>query len=71
MRTLVELPEPDLRALSEIGQRQGVSRAALIREAVSTYLAGRMRHRADDAFGLWGQAAADGLAYQRQLRNEW
>ncbi|HEX5327961.1 MAG TPA: CopG family transcriptional regulator [Acetobacteraceae bacterium] len=71
MRTLVDLPEPELRALSELGQRQGVSRAALIRDAVRAYLADRTRHRTEDAYGLWGQSVVDGLVLQRQLREEW
>jgi len=71
MRTLVDIPESDLRELSELGRRQGQSRAALIREAVGAYLAVRRQIRAADAFGLWGQKGTDGLAFQRQLRGEW
>ena len=71
MRTLVDIPESHLRELSELGRRQGQSRAALIREAVGAYLATRRQTRAADAFGLWGPNGPDGLAYQRQLRSEW
>ncbi|HSU03939.1 MAG TPA: CopG family transcriptional regulator [Acetobacteraceae bacterium] len=71
MRTLIDIPEPELQALSELAQRQGVSRAAVIREAVNTYLASRTQHRTADAFGLWGKAGPDGLDLQRQLRDEW
>jgi len=71
MRTLIDLPESDLRELNELGRRQGQSRAALIREAIGAYLATRRQNRAADAFGLWGSNSPDGLAYQRQLRGEW
>ncbi len=71
MRTLVDLPDADLRAVGEMAEREGLSRAAVIREAVSAYLAVHARQHAADAFGLWGMEAPDGLILQRQLRDEW
>ena len=71
MRTLVDLPESELKELSELGRRQGQSRAALIREAVGAYLAAQRQMRAVDAFGLWAAQRPDGLALQRRLRREW
>jgi predicted transcriptional regulator len=71
MRTLVEIPDPDLKELSELASRQGQSRAALIREAIVAYLAAHRQSRAADAFGAWGQNGADGLMLQRRLRGEW
>jgi len=71
MKTLVNIPEPDIRALDDIGRRRGESRAKVIRAAVGDYLA---RHRPtplDDALGLWGEGGEDGLAYQERLRAEW
>ena len=38
MRTLIDIPEPDLPAVAEVAEQQGVSRTAVIREAVSAYL---------------------------------
>lgn len=74
MRTLVDIPEPQLRELTRLSKRKKVSRAAVIREAVSTYL-DRHRSRKEkdmrDAFGLWGDRKIDGLEYQRKLRDEW
>ena len=71
MRTLIDLPEEQLRALTEIGRRTGQSRAAVLREAVTAYLATRRGKGEVDAFGLWGSKALDGLAYQRKARTEW
>ena len=45
--------------------------AALIRAAISEYLATHRRPALRDAFGLWGTAATNGLAYQEKLRAEW
>jgi hypothetical protein len=71
MRTLVDIPEPDLRAVAEMAEQQGVSRAAIIREAVSAYLAAHPRASAAEAFGLWGTRGPDGVSLQRHLRDEW
>jgi hypothetical protein len=70
LRVLADIPENDLRTLAGIAARRGVSRAALIREAVSNLIASKSEATGDDAFGLWG-AGDDGLAIQDRLRSEW
>jgi metal-responsive CopG/Arc/MetJ family transcriptional regulator len=71
-RTLVGFPDQDLSKLDAISAEQHVSRAELIRQAVSTYLEKFNPANADDnAFGLWRGKKVDGLAYQNQLREEW
>ena len=69
MRTIVNIPEADLRALDLLTHKARVSRAELVRRAVTDYLA---RHGADpdQAFGCW-HLAEDGPAYQRRIREEW
>ena len=71
MKTLVDIPAPDLQALAELGAASNRSRAALIREAVAAYVRSHRRPPPDAAFGLWGADGEDGLAYQRRLRDEW
>ncbi len=71
MRTLVDLGDERLRALDELSKGVRKSRAALIRDAVDDYLAKRRAKIKDDAFGLWGNRKADGVAYQRKVRREW
>ncbi|MSP03281.1 MAG: ribbon-helix-helix protein, CopG family [Acetobacteraceae bacterium] len=71
MRTLVDIPDPLLGELAALGESLRQSRAALIRAAITEYLAAHRRTAARDAFGLWGSAAADGLAYQEKSRAEW
>jgi hypothetical protein len=71
MRTLVDIPTPDIAALDALGRTRGASRAKLIREAVAEYLGRQAPAPRADAFGLWSRVEEDGLAYQRRLRSEW
>ena len=71
MRTLVDIPEPQLRELTRLSKRKKVSRAAVIREAVSSYLKRNRPAAADEAFGLWRDLKVDSVEYQRKLRDEW
>lgn len=71
MRTLIDLDEALVRDLDDIGRAARRSRASLIREAVTEFLARNRRRDAEDAFGLWGKGKQDGLEYQRKLRAEW
>ncbi|MDQ0559192.1 metal-responsive CopG/Arc/MetJ family transcriptional regulator [Rhizobium mesoamericanum] len=70
MRTLVDIGEPEVKALDRLAQREKMSRAALIRKAINDFLA---RNNADietEAFGLWGDRKIDGLTYQENIRSE-
>jgi len=71
MRTIVELPEMQLEALSDLCRRDGISRAEAVRRAVAEMLARERVASPDQAFGLWRAKPVDGVAYQRQLRKEW
>jgi metal-responsive CopG/Arc/MetJ family transcriptional regulator len=71
MRILVDLPEKELKELSRLSKARKTSRAALIRDAVSTYLKAERPALKDEAFGLWGDRVIDGLEYQRKIRDEW
>jgi hypothetical protein len=74
MRTIVDIPEDDISWLDRRAAESGQSRAAIVREAVSTY---RALKRGDEGiapfFGLWRRYgfAEDGLDYQRRIRAEW
>ena len=70
MRCFVDVPDSQLRELTHLGRQTKQSRAALIREAVATYLAARKHASEADAFGLWGSSGQDGLAYQHKSRAE-
>ncbi len=71
MRTIVELPEDQLRDLAELCRREKISRAEAIRRAVAEYARRRSAGGAGEAFGLWRGRRRDGLAYERRLRREW
>jgi metal-responsive CopG/Arc/MetJ family transcriptional regulator len=71
MRTLVDLGKAELDALNRLAEQQNVSRAALIRTAVSDYLGRHANEKRNDAFGLWQQNGVDGLTFQEEIRGEW
>jgi predicted transcriptional regulator len=71
MREAVEISEAEARLLDEVARQSGTSREAVIKDALSDYLARLKRQRIDAAFGLWGHKTVDGLEYQRKLRSEW
>lgn len=72
-RFLVDVPADDVRKLDEIAKREGKSRAAVLREAVSHYLEESRKEGFEKYFGLWERhgSTVDGLEYERQLRGEW
>lgn len=70
MRTLVDIPDKQIRDLTAICEAEKVSRAELIRQAIAAYLE-RKKPVAVEAFGLWKDRKVDGLAYQEQVRSEW
>jgi metal-responsive CopG/Arc/MetJ family transcriptional regulator len=51
-RFLVDVPAEDVRKLDEIAKREGKSRAAILREAVSNYLAVNRKEGFEQYFGL-------------------
>ena len=71
MRTLVDLGDAQIQELDNLSKQERTSRAALIRQAIADYLAARRGRQDRDAFGLWGERAVDGLAYQEKARSEW
>ena len=72
MRTIIELPEKQLEALTRLSRSRKVSRAEIIRQAVDGYLQ-LNAPSLEDAFGIWRDQSKlrDGLTLQRKLRGEW
>jgi len=71
MKTLIELPDQLAESLDAVSTRRKASRASIIREALREYLSRHAAPSLDQAFGLWGKHAGDGLAFQRKIRDEW
>ena len=70
MRTLIEIPDNDIAALTLRAKAEGISRAALVRRAVRRLLDEDPSKAVGEAFGLWSDGM-DGLDYQRAIRSEW
>ena len=68
MRTIVDIPDDQLRALDEICARDALSRAEAVRRAIARYIAEQAHGDLDDAFGLWGDRVTDALVYEDELR---
>lgn len=72
MRFLADIPDADVHWLDALAAEQGVSRAELVRRAVTAYRADVSGDAVDNAFGIWRDRAdiGDGLKYQRRLRGK-
>ena len=82
MRTIVDLPELQIAALSVLEAKRNTSRAQLVREAIEQFLKKEMLPDVA-GFGAWqraGQsfsggndrnATTDGVTMQQALRSEW
>lgn len=84
MRTLIDMPEQQIKELEVICVARKLSRAEAVRQAVAAFIE-QNRPSRDAAFGLWkgqsirlpgrsaeaGLLPEDGLAYQETLRGEW
>ena len=71
MRTLVDIPEDQLKHLARICEQEHLSRAEVVRRAIAVYLRQRGAASEDRAFGLWQDRELEGLGYQDALRDEW
>ena len=75
MRTIVDLPEEQIRALDAYSKKHGVSRAEAVRRAVAMFLPERRPRRLDfrnhPAFGSWKERDVDSVVHQQKLRAEW
>jgi len=74
MRTIVDLPKDQIEALDRVSKARGVSRAAVMREAVASYLPApqkKGRFKNHPAFGSWKGKKVDSVEYIRKLRKEW
>ena len=72
-RFLVDVPADDVRKLDEIAKREGKSRAAVLREAVSHYLEASGKEGFEKYFGLWARhgITIDPREYDQKRRAEW
>jgi metal-responsive CopG/Arc/MetJ family transcriptional regulator len=71
MRTIIELPDEQVEALGNLSAQEKVSRAEIIRRAVSNYIREKQSGKGRSAFGLWKKKKVNALKYESRLRAEW
>ncbi len=70
MRTIVELPDDQVRALSELCKAENISRAEAIRRALGEMLTRKQATSREQAFGAW-RKRGDSRTMIDGLRQEW
>jgi predicted transcriptional regulator len=70
MRTIIELPDDQVAALSELCEAEKISRAEAIRRALAEMLSRKQATNREQAFGAWAQRG-DSRKYVEGLREEW
>ena len=71
MRTLVDIPDSDLKRLTRLSAKRKVPRAQLVRTAISEYLRNQQGDGLEKLAGIWADRHVDGLDYQLAMRREW
>lgn len=73
MRTLVDIPEDDVRWLDNRAVIEGRSRAAVVRDAVAKYRSTSASEGIEQAFAIWRDRddIGDAVQWQRRARAEW
>lgn len=74
-RTIIDLPDGDLKRLDDLAVKASVSRATVLREAVAEYVARQGQAPAPikplAGYGALKGYYGDGQAWQDELRKEW
>lgn len=71
MRTIIGIPEEQLKGLDYVCDKQNISRAEAIRRAIALYLQDMVGLKDDAAFGVWKSKSIDAVEWQKELRKEW
>jgi metal-responsive CopG/Arc/MetJ family transcriptional regulator len=73
MRTIVDIPDTQIKFLDNLSKKKKISRANIIRQALANYITSQIKTRNsyESAFGIWKNKKVDSLVYQKRLRDEW
>ncbi|MCC8417732.1 MAG: ribbon-helix-helix domain-containing protein [Rickettsia endosymbiont of Bryobia graminum] len=74
MRTIVDIPDTQIKILDQISKKKKISRAEVIRLALNGYVTSHNKIKTGykEAFGIWkSKKKLDSISYQQKLRNEW
>lgn len=72
MRTLIDVPDDDIKWLDRVAAERGKSRASLVREAISAFRAEAGRDWIARGAGYWKDRhdIGDAIDYQRAMRQD-
>jgi len=70
MRTIIELPEDQVRALADLCRTERISRAEAVRRALAEMLARKRLLNRETTFGAWSKTG-DSRKIVDRLRQEW
>ena len=73
MRTIVDIPDAQIKILDNLSKKKKLSRAKIIRQALTNYITNCTKSQKgyESAFGLWKDKKIDSVVYQQKLRGEW
>jgi len=72
MRTIVTIPDNQIKEIESLCHEQHISRSELIRLSLSAYISSHKALRNNDtAFGILKGNSVDAIEHQDKLRSEW
>lgn len=74
MRTIIDIPDPQVEVLNQLAKKQNTSRAEIIRQALNIFIFNSENTNAQykSAFGSWKDiGSCEGISFQQHLRDEW
>jgi len=73
MRTIIDIPDSQIKILDQLSQRKKISRTQIVRQALTNYITDYTESKKgyESAFGIWKDKQLDSLVYQSKLRDEW
>ncbi len=73
MRTIIDIPDKDIKILNQLSKKKKISRAEIIRQALTNYITeySKLKKSYRNSFGVWKDKKIDSVKYQKQLRSEW
>ncbi|HEY5793271.1 MAG TPA: CopG family transcriptional regulator [Chthoniobacterales bacterium] len=71
MRTIVDLPDEQVKALAAFCRAEGISRAEAVRRALTRLVDDQKGAQKEDSFGAWKERRFDSRRYVEELRREW
>lgn len=73
MRTIIDIPDIQVKVLNQLSKKKKVSRAEIIRQALTNYITNysKTKNSYKKSFGILKDKKLDGIEFQRKLRKEW